>query len=134
LPALALFFFSDNDSENNTVNNCYSTSIDHGMESDIDNANNDDIGSNDDNDYDDDDDDNGTDDNNHIDNNNNNNENDDGDDDDDDDDDDGADNNNNNKTGKNKNKNRCAHVLGCFLLILPLFSFRSSRVGLGHTL
>ena len=40
------------------------------------------------------------------------------DDDDDDDDDDGGDDdddNNNNKTGTNANKNKCAHVLHCFL-------------------
>ena len=49
------------------------------------------------------------------------------------DDDDGNDINDN-KTGTNKNKNKSAHVLRCFLLILPLFSFRSSRVGLGNTL
>ena len=39
-------------------------------------------------------------------------------DDDDDDDDDGGDDdddNNNNKTGTNTNKNKCAHVLHCFL-------------------
>ena len=39
-------------------------------------------------------------------------------DDDDDDDDDGGDDdddNNNNKTGTNANKNKCAHVLHCFL-------------------
>ena len=44
--------------------------------------------------------------------------NDNNDDDDDDDDDDGGDDdddNNNNKTGTNANKNKCAHVLHCFL-------------------
>ena len=62
--------------------------------------------------------------------------NDNNDDDDDDDDDDGGDDdddNNNNKTGTNTNKNKCAHVLHCFLSIIPLSSSRSSRVGLGHT-
>ena len=75
---------------------------------------------------DDDYDDGGNDDNSHIECNDNN--------DDDDDDGGGNDDNNNNKTGTNTNKNKCAHVLHCFLLIIPLSSSRFSRVRLGDTL
>jgi len=47
-----VFSNAGNDCGNNNVDNYYSTSIDHGMESDIDNASNDDIGSDDDDDDD----------------------------------------------------------------------------------